>query len=213
MVGRIEPERFAQVAAAHDEWHRHPARALCVACVEVLGITGAGLALMSGGRSLDLIGVSDSATESVEQMEYMLDEGPCVGAYRTKAPAFDTDLADGGTWRWPEFSRRAAAVGVRAAFGFPLLFDRMCIGAEPVPRSARRAHRRSSRRRGSMVARFASRSVVSWQADAPPGRIAWQLEQAPIRPVEVYQATGRSPCRPACRSTTRWCCCAVRLLT
>ena len=101
MVRRIELERFAQVAAAHNEWSRSPARALCVACVEVLGVAGAGLALMSGGRSLDVIGVSDATTESVEQMEYMLDEGPCVGAYRTKAPVFAADLAARGTIAGP----------------------------------------------------------------------------------------------------------------
>lgn len=191
MVRKIEPERFAQIAAAHDEWHSNPARVLCVACVEVLGVAGAGLALMSGGRSLDLIGVSDAATESVEQIEFMLDEGPCVGAYRTKSPVFDANLADDGTARWPEFRRGAAAVGVRAAFGFPLLFDRICIGALNLFHDQPGALTDDQVADALVVAQFASRSVVSWQADAPPGTIAWQLEQAPSRPVEVYQATGR----------------------
>jgi len=191
MDRRIEPERFAQIAAAHDEWHSNPARALCVTCVEVLGVAGAGLALMSGGRSLDLIGVSDAATESVEQIEFTLDEGPCVGAYRTNEPVFDADLADGGTARWPEFSRRAAAVGVRAAFGFPLLFDRICFGALNLFHDRPGALTDNQVADALVVAQFASRSVVSWQADAPPGRIAWQLDQARIPPVEVYQATGR----------------------
>jgi hypothetical protein len=32
--------------------------------------------------------------------------------------------------------------------------------------------------------------VLTWQADAPPGMVAWQLEQAPIHRVEVHHATG-----------------------
>jgi GAF domain-containing protein len=190
MVGRLDPERFAQVVAAHDEQQRGPAGVLCVACVDVIGVAGAGLALMSGGRSLDVIGVSDAATESLEQMEYTLDEGPCVTAYRTQVPVFDADLADGGN-RWPEFSRGAAAVGVRAAFGFPLLFDRICIGALNLYHDRPGALTDDQVADALVVAQFASRSVVSWQAGAAPGRIAWQLEQAPIRPVEVYQAAGR----------------------
>ncbi len=32
---------------------------------------------------------------------------------------------------------------------------------------------------------------MRWQADAVPGAVAWQLEQAPNLGVEVHQATGR----------------------
>ena len=148
MVARLEPERFAQVVAAHHEQHRDPASSLCLACVDVLGVSGAGLVLMSGGRSVDFIGVSDRVSDAVEQMEYTLGEGPCVAAYRTKVPVFDADLADEGTARWPEFRRGALAAGVHAAFGFPLLVDRICIGALNLYHDqSRRAQRRSGRRR------------------------------------------------------------------
>ena len=42
---------------------------------------------------------------------------------------FDPDLADGTITPWPEFRRGALAFGARAAFGFPLLVNRICIGA------------------------------------------------------------------------------------
>ena len=61
-------------------------------------------------------------------MEYTLGEGPCVAAYSDETPVFDVDLADEGTPRWPQFRRGALAVGIRAAFGFPLLIERICIG-------------------------------------------------------------------------------------
>ena len=88
MIGRLEPERFAQVVAARAEDH-DPASSLCLACTDVLDVTGAGLMLVSGERSLGCVGVSDGVTAAVEQVEFTLGEGPCVAAYRTRTPSFD----------------------------------------------------------------------------------------------------------------------------
>ncbi len=191
MVVRLEPEQFAQVVAARHEQDRDPASTLCVACVEVLGVAGAGLVLMSGGRSLDFIGVSDPVSEAVEQMEYTLGEGPCVSAFRTKVPVFDPDLADGQTARWPEFRRGALAAGIQAAFGFPLLIEHVCIGALNLYHNQPGALHEDQVADALVVAESASRSVMAWQADAPAGTVAWQLEAAPSHRVEVHQATGR----------------------
>jgi hypothetical protein len=188
---RLDLERFAQVVAGRREEHGDPASSLCLACVEVLGVTGAGLVLMSGGRSLDFVGVSDPVSEAIEQMEYTLGEGPCVSAFRTKVPVFDADLVDETPDRWPEFRRGALAVGVRAAFGFPLLIDRICIGALNLYHDRPGALTDDQVADALVVAQFASRSVMAWQADAPPGTVAWQLEQIPNHRVEVHQATGR----------------------
>ena len=189
-VDRLDSGRFAQVVEARREEHGDPARAVCLACVDVLGVAGAGLVLMSGGQSMG-IGVSDSVTDAVEQMEYTLGEGPCVSAYRTKVPVFDADLADEETDRWPEFRRGALASGIQAAFGFPLLIQHVCMGALNVYHDRPGALSDGQVADALVVAQFASRAVLAWQADAPSGTVAWQLEQAPNRGVEVHQATGR----------------------
>ena len=173
------------------EQHRDPATSLCLASVDVLGVTGAGLVLMSGGQSLGFIGVSDQITEAVEQVEYTLGEGPCVAAFRTKTPVFDADLADEETARWPEFRRGALAAGVQAAFGFPFLIGQICIGAMNLYHDHPGALTDDQVADALVVASFASRSVLAWQADAPPGAVAWQLEAAPNHKVEIHQATGR----------------------
>jgi len=170
MVRRLERERFSQVVAARREHDRDPASSLCLACVDVLRVTGAGLVLMSGGQSLDFIGVSDRVSEAVEQMEYTLGEGPCVSAYRTKQPVFDADLADEGTVRWPEFRREALAEGIRAAFGFPLLVDRFCIGALNLYHDRPGALTEDQVADALVVAQFASRAVMAWQADGRRAR-------------------------------------------
>ncbi len=191
MIRRLEPAQFAEVIAARTEEDPDPVSALCVVCTDVLGVTGAGLVLMSGGRSLGCVGVSDRVTEAVEQLEYTLGEGPCVAAYRTKTPVFDADLADEGIARWPEFRRGALGAGVRAAFGFPLLVDWICIGALNLYHDRAGALTDDQCADALLVAQLVSRTLLAWQADAPPGTVAWQLEQPPNHRVEVHQATGR----------------------
>jgi GAF domain len=190
-VGRLEPQRFADVVAERRAQNLDPASSLCLACTDVLDVTGAGLMLVSGGRSLGCVGVSDEVTAEVEQVEYTLGEGPCLAAYRSQTPVFDPDLADDDVVPWPEFRRGALAAGVRAAFGFPLLVDRICIGALNLYRD--RSGALSDEQIGDAVvaARLASRTLLSWQADAPAGTVAWQLEQVPGHRMQVHQATGR----------------------
>jgi hypothetical protein len=190
-VGRLEPERFAEIFAARTEQNLDPASSLCLACVDVLDVTRAGLMLVSGERSLGCVGVSDRVTAAVEQVEYTLGEGPCLAAYRSETPVFDPDLADGGTVQWPEFRQGAVEVGVRAAFGFPLLVDRICIGALNLYRDRPGPLSDDQIDNAVVVARLATRTLLSWQADAPPGTVAWQLEQIPNHRMEVHQATGR----------------------
>ncbi len=169
-----------------------PVHALCLACTDVLGVTGAGLMLMSGGgRSLGCVGVSDRVTEAVEQVEYTVGEGPCVAAFRSAAPVLDADLSDDGIVGWPEFRRGALAAGVCAAFGFPLLIGRLCIGALNLYHDRSGALTDDQFADALVVAQLVSRTLLDWQADAAQGTVAWQLERAPNHRVEVHQATGR----------------------
>jgi hypothetical protein len=190
-LDRVGPERFARLIAARTAQDNDPISSLCLACTDVLGVTGAGLMLVTGGRSLGCVGVSDVVTEAVEQVEYTLGEGPCLEAYTSKAPVFDPDLADPGIERWPEFRRGALAAGVRAAFGFPLLVDWICIGALNLYHDRSGALTEIQIDDALLVAQLASRTLLAWQADAPPGTVAWQLESVPNHRMEVHQATGR----------------------
>jgi hypothetical protein len=190
-VGRLEPQRFALLVAARRAQDHDPASALCLACTDALEVTGAGLMLVTGGLSLGCVGVSDEVTGVVEQVEYTLGEGPCLEAYRSRTPVFDADLADDTVVRWPEFRRGALAAGIRAAFGFPLLVDQVCIGALNLYRDQPGALTDGQIDAAVVAAGLSSRTLLSWQADAPPGTVAWQIERVPNHRMEVHQATGR----------------------
>lgn len=190
-AGRLEPEQFTQAIAARSEQDHDPMSSLCLACTDVLDVTGAGLILMSGGRSLGCVGVSDEMTEEVEQVEYTLGEGPCISAFRSKAPVFDPDLADDGEVEWPEFRRGALAAGIRAAFGFPLLVGWICIGALNLYRDEAGGLTDFQVDDARVVAHVVGRTLLAWQTDAPPGALAWQIERVPSHRMHVHQATGR----------------------
>ncbi len=190
-VRRLDPHRFKEFVAARTDEHHDPVSSLCVACTDAIGVTGAGLMLVAGERSLGCIGVSDPMTNEVEQVEYTLGEGPCLAAYATRTPVFDPDLEGPDTVGWPEFRRGALSAGVRAAFGFPLLVERICIGAMNLYHDEPGTLTGEQIANAVVVAQLASRMLLDWQAEAPAGTIAWQLERVPTHRMEVHQATGR----------------------
>jgi hypothetical protein len=184
------PERIARMTALLTVDTHDPQRSLCVASAAAIGVSGAGLILMSGGRALGSVCVSNRMTEIAEEWQYTLGEGPCVDAFRSKAPVLVPDLADPEITRWPGFREGAQAAGVRAAFGFPLLVESVCFGAlnlyqdHPGPLTPEQIADAVA------VAFVASRVVLAWQSVAGPGSLAWQLEHVPMHRAVVQQAAG-----------------------
>jgi hypothetical protein len=188
--GRLDAGGFARAVAARSEAGDDPATSLCAAGVDVLGITGIGIMLVSGTQ-LDCVAVSDPATGAIEALELMMGEGPCLDAFRTRTVCFDQDLADDRPVAWTAFREGALAAGVRAAFGFPVVVADDCIGVLNCY-SDRAGHLSEAQLADAhVVAETSGRTIVSWQADARPGRLAWQLEQSGGHRVEVHQAVGR----------------------
>lgn len=187
----LDSKRFARAVAERTNEGRDPISSLCLACTDVVAVRGAAFLLISGRRRLGCVGVSDLVTEAVEQVEYTVGDGPCMAAYRTRTPVFDADLGDDETGPWPEFRRGALAVGIRAAFGFPLLIDRVCIGAMNLYHDRPGALTDRQVSDAQTVAGIAGRTLLNWQADAVPGKVAWQLEQIPNHRMVVHQAAGR----------------------
>ena len=124
---RLDEDGFARAVAVHIDAGDDPATSLCAAGVDVLGLTGVGIMLLSGTR-LDCVAVSDDATGDIEALELMVGEGPCLDAFRTRTACFDADLADDRPVTWPAFRQRALAAGARASFGFPVVVADDCIG-------------------------------------------------------------------------------------
>jgi hypothetical protein len=190
MEQRLDPERVARVARALTDGRGGADVSLCSAAARLVGVSGAGVVLMSAGRQIGTVCASDPTTEIVEEVQFALSEGPCVDAVRTKAPAMVSDLAGMDEVRWPGFRQDALAAGIRAAFGFPLVVGRACIGALDLYEQKSGPLSDDQFDEAVVVAHVAARVVLSWQMVAEPDSLAWQLEQVPTHRASVHQATG-----------------------
>ncbi len=187
---RLDAGRFARAVAIRVDAGDDPATALCAAGVDVLGLTGVGIMLLSGTR-LDCVAVSDEVTGNIEALELMVGEGPCVDAFRTGIPCFDANLADDHTGTWTEWRAAVLAAGVRAAFGFPVMVANDCIGVLNCYRDTAGELSTAQVADAQVVANAAGQTIVAWQAEAPTGTLAWQLEKSGNYSVAVHQAVGR----------------------
>ncbi|MFI1988243.1 GAF and ANTAR domain-containing protein [Actinoplanes sp. NPDC020271] len=94
---------------------------LCRACLTDLpGIGGVGVTMMTP-QTQQVRYASDPVSARVEQLQFLLGEGPCRDAYAAAAPVLADDLRE-PTWfeRWPAFTPAALMAGAQAIFALPL---------------------------------------------------------------------------------------------
>jgi hypothetical protein len=163
---------------------------LCEVCAEVTGMTGAGIMLMTGDVPRGSVCTTDTVSALIEQLQYALGEGPCVDAYHEDRPVLEPDLADPGTTRWIGFSRPAVEAGVRAIFGFPLQVGAVRLGALNLYRDRPGALSDEQHADALVMADVAAQAVLVLQADAPPGKLAAELEAGADFQYVVHQASG-----------------------
>lgn len=163
---------------------------LCEVCAHVTQMTGAGIMLMSGDVPLGSVCTTDGVSETIEQLQYALGEGPCVDAYHQDRPVLEPDLVDPSTPRWPAFAGPAIDAGVRAVFGFPLQVGAARLGALNLYRDRPGPLTDDQHADALVAADIAAQAILSLQADAQPGQVATELEASADFQYEVHQAAG-----------------------
>jgi len=107
-------------------------------CVQVLGVDGAGISLVSDTGHRGVVCATDDVSRRIEDLQITLGEGPCMDTVRTGAPVLVADLLDRddiAAWRWQTFIAAAADEGVRAVFALPLRIGAINVGALDMYRS------------------------------------------------------------------------------
>ena len=126
------PEGWAaQLSDAASEQAAQPER-ICELCVQMLGITGAGIAMVTPAGHRGVVHATDDVSALIEELQLTLGEGPCMDAVQGHGPVLVPDLQsspDLATERWPGFLAEAADAGVEAIFAFPLRIGAISIGA------------------------------------------------------------------------------------
>ena len=98
------------------------------ACVEVLGVTAAGILLADQFGSLRVLASTDEETRMLELLELQNNDGPCLEAFRSGTAVEGVDLSR-FTKRWPRFAATAISVGINTAYAVPMRLLDQTIGA------------------------------------------------------------------------------------
>jgi hypothetical protein len=163
---------------------------LCSAAVPALAASGAGLSVMAEDGIRGMTTASDPAAERMEELQFVLGEGPCIDAFMARRPVLIPDLADRAMNRWPAYTPAAYDGGVRAVFAFPLQVGAGRLGvldvfrARPGPLSA------DELGQALTFAEVAVTTLLDGQADASPGVAADGLAEAIDSRAELFQAQG-----------------------
>jgi GAF domain-containing protein len=98
-----------------------------LAVESIPGAIGAGVTLLDDQGRKATAAASDPLVERADGLQYELSEGPCLSAWveRVVFRVEDTALET----RWPQWSRAAAALGMRAALSAPLAAGGTSLGA------------------------------------------------------------------------------------
>jgi len=97
-------------------------------CVNVLGVSAAGVMLVSADGDLRLVASSSEAMRVVELFELQAKEGPCLDAFRT-GERVEHEILHAGSGRWPRFSIVATEAGFHSAIALPLRLRDRIVGA------------------------------------------------------------------------------------
>jgi len=104
---------------------------LCEEAVERLEIDGAALVVMASSpasaASRALVGAAGLGTVALDDAQLVTGEGPCAESHETGRLILVDDLRDQHR-RWPAFTERAAGLGVRAVFTFPVQIGGIRLG-------------------------------------------------------------------------------------
>src|SRR5690242_10405036 len=96
-------------------------------CVQLLGVSAAGLLLTDGQGALQVVAASSERTRLLELFQLQNDEGPCLDCFHTAQPVSVADLSSED--RWPRFVPAAVEAGFGAVHALPMRLRSDVIGA------------------------------------------------------------------------------------
>jgi transcriptional regulator with GAF, ATPase, and Fis domain len=123
----------------------------------VSGGLSCGMTMQPNGRPVT-VACSDPVAAQVDEVQYELDDGPCLHAMRDGHMVRIEDTAEKAGW--PEFEAQAAAYGIRSCLALPLNADGKPVGALNLYAPAASAFGAAEARRAENFAENASGALT-----------------------------------------------------
>src|SRR4029453_2976187 len=139
------------------------------------GADGAGLTLLEQGRADTIVATAPFVTE-VDDIQYGMDQGPCISAAREGQTVMSGSL--GGDPRWPRFGGRVARLGVHSVVSLPLITPDGVVGAMNVYAHGKNVFDERAAELGQIFAAPAAIAVHNAHVLAQTQRLANQLQSA-----------------------------------
>jgi GAF domain-containing protein len=158
-------------------------------CVDLLGVSAAGVMLASPEGSLGLVASSSEAMRLLELFELQAQEGPCLDAFRTGQAVAHENL-QAGSGRWPAFSTAALQAGFQSALALPLRLREAIIGALNLLSATRTPMAEADVIVARAFADLATVSIIQHRATAEAHLLNEQLSAALNSRVVIEQAKG-----------------------
>jgi len=158
-------------------------------CVRLLGVSAAGVMLVSPAGRLGLAASSSEAMRLLELFELQAQEGPCLDAFRTGERVEQENL-DAGSGRWPSFAAAATQAGFQSALALPLRLRDVTLGALNLLSTTRTPMDDADVVVARAFADLATLSILQHRASEEAQRLNEQLSAALTSRVVIEQAKG-----------------------
>lgn len=186
----MDVDRTLRVAAAFaGRVFEPPPSGLCSVCADILDVSGAGIALMTGTNSGPVCS-SNERSGAIEDLQFTLGQGPCQDAFAKGELVSESDLEGNRVNRWPQFTPQALEIGARAVFAFPLTVGTVRIGVLTLYQDTAGPLTEDQTADSQVAADVVAHAILNSQAASEPGELADELDNAGTHRAEVHQASG-----------------------
>jgi GAF domain-containing protein len=161
----------------------------------VNGELSCGMTMEPDGRPVT-VACSDKLAARVDEVQYELDDGPCLHAMRDGHMVRIEDTAEKA--RWPDFEAKAASHGIRSCLALPLTADGKPVGAINLYAREASAFGAAEARRAENFAENASGALTLAIRLASDASLIEQLRSSLSSRTVIDQALGIIMARERC---------------
>ncbi len=191
-AGDLKDLHGALLSTASVEQFLHE---MAVLAARLVGGLSCGMTMQPNGRPVT-VACSDPVAARVDEVQYELDDGPCLHAMRDGHMVRVEDTTDQAGW--PEFEAQAASHGIRSCLALPLNADGKPVGALNLYARAASAFGPAEARRAENFAENASGALTLAIRLASHAALIEQLRSSLTSRTVIDQALGIIMAREHC---------------